>query len=153
MDAHSFIHALRWGDLPAKIRSRAELNLLDLLGVAIGGSTTRLARIICDHAVGQFGGPHPIPFDGRPASAAGLALATGMSIDSLDGHDGYNPAKGHVGCGLFPAALALALEAGMADGTEFLTTITMGYELGSRLGPALHASTPDYHTATQAPEV
>ncbi len=51
-------------------------------------------------------------FDGRTASAAGLALAGGMTIDALDGHDGYNPAKGHVGCGLFPAALALALDAG-----------------------------------------
>jgi len=147
MDAHDFIHALSWADLPAGIATRVELNLLDLIGVAIGGSTTRLSGIIRDHAASQFGGRHPMLFDARGTSAAGLALAAGMSIDSLDGHDGYNPAKGHVGCGLFPAALALALEAGVTDGTEFLTTIAMGYELGSRLGVALHASVPDYHTS------
>lgn len=147
MNPLRYIHRLTWADLPADIRTQAELCLLDLLGVAIGGSTTRLSRIIRDHAAGQFAGAHPMLLDGRPASAAGLALAAGMTIDSLDGHDGYNPAKGHVGCGLFPAALALALEAGQTDGAKFLATITMGYELGSRLGPALHASVPDYHTS------
>ena len=33
-------------------------------------------------------------FDGRTASAQGAALAAGMTIDSLDGHDGFNMAKG-----------------------------------------------------------
>jgi len=147
MDAPRYIHALTWDDLPDDIRNRAELCLLDLIGIAIGGTTTRLSAIIRNHATNQFGGPHPMLFDARATSAAGLALASAMSIDALDGHDGYNPAKGHVGCGLFPAALACALEAGQTNGPEFLTTIVMGYELGSRLGPALHATTPDYHTS------
>ncbi|MCG6904262.1 MAG: MmgE/PrpD family protein [Rhodobacter sp.] len=147
MDALTFIHALRWDDLPPQVRLQGELNLLDLLGIAIGGRTTRLSDIINTHAASQFGGNHAMLFDARPASAAGFALAAGMTIDALDGHDGYNPAKGHVGCGLFPAALACALEAGQSDGRAFLTTIALGYELGSRLGPALHATTPDYHTS------
>lgn len=147
MTALTYIRALQYADLPPHIRTRAELCLLDLIGTAIGGAPTRLSQIIRDHAADQFQGRHPMLFDGRPASAAGLALAGGMTIDALDGHDGYNPAKGHVGCGLFPAALALALEAGQTDGAEFLTTITMGYELGSRLALALHATVPDYHTS------
>ena len=147
MNALEFIHALRWTDLGPQLRDQAELCLLDLIGIAIGGSATRLSRTIRAHAAHQFGGPHALLFDARTASAAGVALAGGMTIDALDGHDGYNPAKGHVGCGLFPAALALALEAGQTDGKAFLTTIVMGYELGSRLGPALHATTPDYHTS------
>ncbi|MDJ0826471.1 MAG: MmgE/PrpD family protein [Rhodobacter sp.] len=147
MNAQTFIHALRWTDLPSHVRLQAELCLLDLIGIAIAGGTTRLSEIIRTHAVQQFGGRHPLLLDGRKTSAPGLALALGMTIDALDGHDGYNPAKGHVGCGLFPAALALALEAGQTDGTELLTTITIGYELGSRLGVSLHATTPDYHTS------
>jgi len=147
MNPHHYIHDLQWGDLPVEIRLRAELCLLDLIGVAIGGSTTKLSSIIRTHAATQFGGSHAMLFDARPTSAAGLALSAGMTIDALDGHDGYNPAKGHVGCGLFPAALAMALETGQTDGTEFLATITMGYELGARLGAALHATAPDYHTS------
>ncbi len=147
MDTLDYIHALRWNDLPAPIRQRTEMCLLDLTGIAIGGHTTRLSHAIRGHAASQFGGRQALLFDGRATSAAGLALAAGMSIDALDGHDGYNPATGHVGCGLFPAALAMALETGTTEGSEFLTTIAMGYELGSRLGPALHATTPDYHTS------
>lgn len=147
MLTEDFIHALSWQDLPQSVKTRAELCILDLLGIAIGGSGTRLSRIIRDHAASQFGGPLPMLFDGRPASAAGFALAGGMTIDALDGHDGYNPAKGHVGCGLLPALLALAQETGSVDGAEILATLVMGYELGARLGPALHATVPDYHTS------
>ncbi len=147
MKPSEFIHALRFDDLPEPVVAQAKLCLLDLIGIAIGGRTTRLSDMICAHAHSQFAGLQPMLFDGRTASATGVALAGGMTIDALDGHDGYNPAKGHVGCGLFPAAFALAVEAGQSDGREFLTTIAMGYELGSRLGVILHDTTPDYHTS------
>ncbi len=147
MDTLAFLHEVTYDALPDAVRQRAELCLLDLTGIAVGGSGTRLSAIIRAHAADQFGGRHPMLFDERTASAAGVALAGGMTIDALDGHDGFNPAKGHVGCGLFPAALALALEAGLEDGQEFLTAIVLGYELGSRLALALHATAPDYHTS------
>ncbi len=147
MDALSFIHSLRYDDLPPEVQRQARACLLDLCGIAAGGATTKLSRIIRDHAAGQFPGRHALPLDGRPVSATGLALALGMTIDALDGHDGYNPAKGHVGCGLFPAALALAREADDISGKDFLTTIVLGYELGSRLAVALHATAKDYHTS------
>lgn len=148
MQSLDFIHRLRFEDLPDSALYWAELCLLDLIGIAIGGRTTKLSDIITRHAARHFAGGHALPFDaGRTSSAPGLALALGMTIDALDGHDGYNPAKGHVGCGLFPGALALAQEAGETDGRAFLTSIVMGYELGSRLGPALHATVPDYHTS------
>ncbi len=147
MDTLTFIHDIRYDDLPLEVQRQAQLCLLDLCGIAAGGATTRLSQIICDHAAGQFPGRHALPLDGRTVSATGLALALGMSIDALDGHDGYNPAKGHVGCGLFPAVLAVAREAGTTTGTDFLTTIVLGYELGSRLAVALHATAEDYHTS------
>ncbi len=36
---------------------------------------------------------------------------------------------------------------GRDDGQEFLTRVVIGYELGSRLGQALHATAKDYHTS------
>ena len=105
-----FIHDLKFEDLPPEVLKQAELCLLDLVGIGLGGATTRLSSIIRDHAASQFMGTFPLLFDGRGAGAAGFALAGGMTIDALDGHDGFNLAKGHVGCGLFPAALAIALE-------------------------------------------
>lgn len=141
-----FIHALRWSDLPTAVQAQTRLCLLDLIGVAAGAQDIALARIIRDHATETFGGDAPMLFDARTASPAGVALAAGMTIDALDGHDGYNPAKGHVGCPLFPAALALGHRAGV-DGATFLTAIAMGYEFGSRAAVAQHATVPDYHTS------
>ena len=145
MTPTGFIHDLQWSDLPAQVRRRAEMCLLDLIGVAAGGATTRLSRIIRDHAAGHFTGPRAMLFDQRTASAPGTALAAGMTIDALDGHDGYNPAKGHIGCPLFPAILAMADRD--TPGTEALTALVMGYEFGARASVAQHRTVPDYHTS------
>mgnify|MGYP003627106564 CR=1 FL=1 len=142
----ALIHDLHWSALPAPVQSRVKLHLLDLIGVAAGAMQTRLSRIIRDHAVAQFGGPLPLLFDGRKSSAAGVALAAGMTIDSLDGHDGFNPAKGHIGCPLFAAMLPVAHERG-TGGAEFLATLVMGYEFGARAAMAQHGTVPDYHTS------
>ena len=134
-------------DLPHGAVAAARNNLLDLAGVGIAATATPLAGIIADFAAAEYAPRHPMLFDGRRTSAAGVALAGGMTIDALDGHDGYNPAKGHIGAALFPALAGLAMQHGDLDGRGFLAALTVGYELGSRMGPALHATVPDYHTS------
>ena len=137
------IHALSWEDLPTQVRRQAMLCLLDLLGVAAGGRDTDMARIARAHAAEDMPGDIPLLFSDRRANAA--AGAMGWGIDSLDGHDGYNPAKGHVGAVLLAGMLALAPRG--ISGQAFLTTLVMGYEVGARLAEAQHASCPDYHTS------
>ena len=144
-DPIAFVHTLRWSDLDDAHRMQAKLNLLDLLAIAVAGTKTRLSTIIRTHAHEEFGGTQPVLFDGRKASASGVALATGMTIDSIDGHDGFNPAKGHIGCPLLAAMLPLA-HPGMS-GAEFLTALVMGYEFGARVSVAQHGTVPDYHTS------
>ena len=145
-DPVDFIHALNWDDLPAEVRAQVKLNLLDLLGVAAGGLGTRLSGIIRDHAADSFGGTLPMLFDARRASPLGVALAAGMTIDALDGHDGFNPAKGHIGCPLFAGLLPMALRRGLS-GRDMLAALVMGYEFGARASVAQHATVPDYHTS------
>ncbi|MEX1661546.1 MmgE/PrpD family protein [Thioclava sp. 15-R06ZXC-3] len=145
-----FVHDLRWQDLPPEVRNFARRWLLDLIGVAAGGSETQLSRIIRDHAAQQFGASTSsarMLFDGRALSPAGAALAGGMTIDALDAHDGHKLTKGHVGCGVLPALLALSEAEGRDEAEEFLTALVIGYEIGTRAGIALHASVPDYHTS------
>ncbi|MFQ5923429.1 MAG: MmgE/PrpD family protein, partial [Anaerolineales bacterium] len=84
--------------------------------------------------------------EGRRSSAAGAALANGMTIDSVDAHDGYRLAKGHAGAGVFPAALA-AGELLDWSGTEFLTALVVGYEVALRAAQALHELASDYHSS------
>ncbi|MEM1235613.1 MAG: MmgE/PrpD family protein [Pseudomonadota bacterium] len=139
-----FLDTLSWADLTDRTRERAKLSLLDLIGVGFSGRSTDLSRIITAHAQGSFGGARPMLFTPGTASAPGVALAGGMTIDAIDAHDGWNPAKGHVGCGLFPALYGLA---GDQSGAEFLTAFVAGYELGTRLSVTLHDTVSDYHTS------
>lgn len=147
-DPIDFILSLRYQDLPGHVIDDAVRALVDTLGVAIGGSETALSRIIHDHAAEQFGGESASLWqDGRKVSVAGAALANGMTIDALDAHDGHKLAKGHIGCGVIPAALALAEAEGRLDAHTFLTSVVIGYEIGTRAGIALHRSASDYHTS------
>ena len=141
----AYLHDLTWDDLPEPVRHQAKRCLFDTLGVAAGGHGTRLSQIIRDHAAEDMPGPAPMLLDGRTASRSAAAMAAGMMIDSLDGHDGYNPAKGHIGCPLVPGLLALAPQD--ISGTEFLTALVVGYEIGGRTALAQHGTCPDYHTS------
>lgn len=147
--ASKWLHAVRFRDLPEPVVQRGKQCLLDLLGVAAVGRGTQLAEISIGFAVAQLGGVPSarILFDGRRASPSGAAFAGATLIDSFDAHDGHALTKGHAGVAVLPALLAL-LDSGVAvDGPELLTSLVMGYEVATRAGVALHASTCDYHTS------
>ena len=146
MSALTFIHDLDWSDLPQAVQERLKLSLLDLIGVAAGGTTTRLSGIIRDMAAEDMPGNAPILFDHRTANPSAAAMAGGMTIDALDGHDGFNPSKGHIGCSLFPTALTIG-QLTKTSGRAFLATMAMGYEFGARAAMAQHGTCPDYHTS------
>lgn len=148
----SFTHETTLVDIPDDAVRLGRRLLLDLLGVAAAGSKTELSRIIRDHAVAHFGAGSgaksaPMLFDSRLVSPAGAALAGGMTIDSIDAHDGHRLTKGHTGCGLLPALLALHAAEQIDDWDEFMAALIVGYEVATRAGIALHATVPDYHTS------
>lgn len=148
MTAIDFIHDTTFEDLPDATIHEAIRCLVDTLGVAVGGSQTQLSKIIHTHASRQFGGSDATLWqDGRKVSAAGAAMANAMTIDALDAHDGMKLTKGHVGCGVFAGLIAVMQAEGVDDPKEFLTSIVIGYEIGTRAGIALHASACDYHTS------
>ena len=145
-----FLHELHFADLPDVVVEQAQRCLTDLLGVAAAGSSTALSRIVRDHAVRHFaassGGARML-FDGRLVSPVGAALVGGMTIDSIDAHDGHALTKGHAGAAVLPSLLAY-LDSGIAvRGRELLTVLVVGYEIGIRAGMSLHAAAADYHSS------
>ena len=149
-DFQSFLHQTTYADLPDEVIAFSRRCLLDLTGILISGKSTELSRLICNHATEQFGPGKKsatLLLDGRKTSPAGAALANGMTIDSIDAHDGYKPTKGHVGCHVVPTLFAFCEAEQITSGKEFLASLVVGYEVGGRAGVALHASVPDYHTS------
>ncbi|MEM9148318.1 MAG: MmgE/PrpD family protein [Pseudomonadota bacterium] len=145
-----FVHDMRLKAVPEPVRQQARRLLLDIAGVAAGGSRTRLSEIVRTHAVRHFAAGAAgarMLVDGRRVSPAGAALAGGMTIDGLDAHDGHKLTKGHVGCGAIPAVLALAEAEERLAPDELLTAVVLAYEIGSRAGIALHRMAADYHTS------
>ncbi len=145
-----FLHTANAQNIPDHALATGRKWLLDLIGVAAGGSQTQLSQIIRKHAVSHFAAGSKsatMLFDGRVASPAGATLAGGMTIDALDAHDGHKLTKGHAGCGLLPALFAYAQAENMLDDQEFLASLVIGYEIGTRAGIALHQTAPDYHTS------
>ena len=148
MTSLDFIHDTTFDSLPSAAIHEAVRCFIDTLGVAVGGSQTKLSQIIHAHAARQFGGDDSTLWqDGRKVSAVGAALANGMTIDALDAHDGHKLTKGHVGCGGLPGLIAVREAEGINDARELLTSIVIGYEIGTRAGISLHSSACDYHTS------
>lgn len=139
-------------DIPSGTRQRAALLLLDTLGICAAAAPMQAGVIARDIAVALYGAGQPdmaasILFDGRRASLAGAAFAAATQIDNLDGHDGYNPTKGHIGVAVVPALAALAEARPDLGGAEALAALVIGYEVAGRAGIALHATVSDYHTS------
>ena len=140
------------GDMPQSTRNSAALMLLDTLGIVIGSARLEAGSIARDTATLLYGTSDDafsarMMFDGRKVSMAGAAYAAATQTDNLDGHDGYNPSKGHIGVVVVPALAALAESAGELSGPEALAAIVIGYEIAGRAGISLHQSVSDYHTS------
>lgn len=150
-DVASFVRGIAFADLPPDVIEQATRCLLDLIGVAAAGSRTHASAIARSYAATQMCGRDEtarMMFDGRRAGIAGAAFAGATTIDAVDGHDGHSLTKGHAGVAILPALLALcdgAHRPHAIDGREFLTCLTLGYEVATRAGIAQHATVPDYH--------
>ena len=138
--------------VPEGARDRAAVLLVDTLAVAAGAVSLTSARIARDFAVSAMCAAEPedqapMLFDGRRVSIPGAAFAAATQIDNLDGHDGYNPTKGHIGCAVVPALLAFAARKPDLTSEQALDILVMSYEIGARAAIALHRTVADYHTS------
>lgn len=139
-------------DIPLDAIERSKDLILDLIAVSAAAHAIKASEFARETAVRLFNTPVKntrarILFDGRTASLAGAAYAGATQIDNLDAHDGFSRAKGHAGCGLFPAVLAYVEKDPAFTGRDLLANMVIGYEIGCRAGLALHGTVSDYHTS------
>lgn len=147
-----FIRTQRTEQIPQAVLEHMALLLLDTLGIAIASAPMQAGCIARDTARRLYGASPGkdaawMMFDGRLASLAGAAFASATQIDNLDGHDGYNPTKGHTGVAVVPALVSFAQHLPDLSGRDALAALVTGYEVAGRAATALHASVSDYHTS------
>ncbi|MCB1339919.1 MAG: MmgE/PrpD family protein, partial [Pseudooceanicola sp.] len=148
----AFVLERQASEIPEAVRRRAGYLLLDTLGICAAAGPMEAGRIGRDTAAMLYGAGSDgmgarMLFDGRRVSLAGAVFAAATQTDNLDGHDGYNPTKGHIGVVTVPTLAALAEHLPDLGGQEVLAALAVGYEIAGRAGIALHATVSDYHTS------
>jgi len=137
----AFVRDLDYTLLPDDVASQARRCVLDLLGVAIAGSRTKMARVSTRFACSQFSSGKTTLI-GSPVRLGemGATWVNGICASALDMDDGHRLAMGHPGAAVIPTALAVAETSG-ASGRDFLAAVVAGYEMAVRVSVS---RVPDY---------
>src|SRR5487761_1281068 len=128
-----FAAGLRRKQIGEPAASYATTLTLDAVGCALAGwaaEETPLVLRTARHLGGD--GEATVIGDAEPASPLAAVLANSYLSTAVTACDVYTPAHCHVTPEVVPAALAVA-EVGHATGEAFLTAVTAGLEVTSRL--------------------
>ncbi len=134
-DIAGFVSGLRYGAIPAEVRERIKLLILDALGCALYSADLEWCRILRD-TLGRIDKDASCSVWGTSLrlSAPHAALANGTQIQGFELDDVHRAGVLHVGAVVLPALLAIAELRRNLGGEEFLAAAVAGYEIGPRVG-------------------
>jgi 2-methylcitrate dehydratase PrpD len=123
--------------IPEAAIESTKKDILDTLGVAVAGSQAPGIKEIV-RLVREWGGKREgtVIMQGMRVPCHHAALVNSTMAHALDYDDAHEGVVLHAGVVLIPPALALAERLGNINGREFITAITLGIDLVSRLGEA-----------------
>lgn len=132
-----FAAALRYEDIPAAVRERARIQILDGLGVGLASNAYPFAEKAMA-GLRALGGEGDCTVLGRQERlpVRDAALANGILIHGLDFDDTHLASIVHATAACLPCALSLA-EALDLHGRDLLTAYVAGMEVAIRLGAAV----------------
>jgi 2-methylcitrate dehydratase PrpD len=125
--------------LPKPVKEKTKHHVLDTIAAMVSGSRLLPGEKAISFIRTQGGTPEATVIGSRVVtSALNAAHANGMLGHADETDDSHAPSLTHPGCGIVPAALAMA-ERENADGTAFLRAVALGYDVGCRMTMALNA--------------
>jgi aconitate decarboxylase len=147
MDAHAgtsnvytraiaeFVSQLSYEKIPADVRERIKLLMLDSLGCAIYGANLEWCRIL-RRTLEKLDVTRTTSIWGTDArlSSDHAALVNGTQVQGFELDDVHRKAVLHVGAVTLPALIAVAESHARLSGRDFLTAAVAGYEIGPRVG-------------------
>ena len=128
-----FVSALRYEQIPAEVRERLKLLILDAFGCALYGADLEWCRIL-RRTVADKDDSCAVWGTRERMSAPHAALVNGTQVQSFELDDVHRAGVLHVGAVVLPALLAVAELKRNVSGREFLAAAAAGYETGPRVG-------------------
>ena len=124
--------------LPEAVVEKTRHHVLDTMAAMVSGSRLLPGRRAIAY-VKTLGGVKESTVIGSRlvTTAQHAALANGMLGHADETDDSHAPSLSHPGCAVVPAALAMAEREGR-NGATFLRAVALGYDIGCRMGLALH---------------
>jgi 2-methylcitrate dehydratase PrpD len=130
-----FVSGLTYDQIPADVRERIKLLMLDSLGCAIYGANLEWCRILRG-TLEKLDATRTTSIWGTSArlSSDHAALVNGTQVQGFELDDVHRKAVLHVGAVTLPALIAVAESHTKLSGRDFLTAAVAGYEIGPRVG-------------------
>lgn len=130
-------------ELPPAVVAQTKLHVLDTLAAILSGSRLKPGTLAAAY-VERLGGRPEATVMGTPivTSAVNAALANAMMGHADETDDSHLAGLFHPGCGIVPAALAVAEPAGRG-GQDLIRAVALGYDIGARIAPSLGARRSD----------
>jgi 2-methylcitrate dehydratase PrpD len=125
--------------LPREVQEKTKHHVLDTIAAMVSGSRLLPGRKAISY-VKTLGGTKQATVigSGIVTTAENAALANGMLAHADETDDSHAPSLTHPGCGIVPAALAVAEGEGRS-GEALLRAVALGYDIGCRLTLSLGA--------------
>jgi 2-methylcitrate dehydratase PrpD len=125
--------------LPVPVVEKTKHHVLDTIAAMVSGSRLLPGRKAISYVRTLGGAKEACVIGSRIlTSAANAALANSMAAHADETDDSHAPSLTHPGCGIVPAALAMA-EREECDGMALLRAVALGYDIGCRLTQSLNA--------------
>jgi len=127
----------KYEDLPPEVVNATKKEILDLLGVALGGISQPGATHVCA-LVREWGGKEESSIIGskQKVPAPNAAQANATMAHSLDFDDVHEAAVMHPGIASIPVVLAVGEAQGRLSGKELITSTALGVDMMCRLALA-----------------
>jgi 2-methylcitrate dehydratase PrpD len=123
--------------LPDPVVEKTKHLILDTLAAMISGSELPPGRFAIQFARANGGNPvATVAASDVRCGPIEAALANGILAHSDETDDTHPPSQSHPGCAAIPAALAVGEKFGIS-GTRFLRSVTLGYDIGTRVTATL----------------
>ena len=128
---------VKYEDLPSKVVEETKKQVLDFIGVAIGGYGQAGAKEVRELAVDWGGKPQATIFGGgEKVPAPNAAQANATAVHSLDFDDVHEAAVMHPGVVTISTALAVSELTEKLSGKDFIQAVAVGGDMISRMGLA-----------------